>query len=100
MVMPGPSSWATLRQQRGRSAEDDTSAQPRQQQRIGASHPGVEYIADDGHRDAVKKSLRPVRPGVGPRASSMVLTSSRAWEGCSLPSPALSTGNPVACSSR
>ena len=35
------------------------------------------------------------------RARSMVLRSSRAWEGCScMPSPAFSTGNPVACASR
>ena len=46
-----------VRQQRGRSTEDDAGTQAGQQERIRARHAGMEDVANDGHGDALKKSV-------------------------------------------
>jgi hypothetical protein len=63
-----------LGQQRGRPAQDDTGAQPGQQERIGAGHPGVQNIAHNRHRNPGSRVSpgRPLRPAQGAEHGSQV----------------------------
>ena len=100
--MPGPICAARFRQQRRRPAQHDARAQPGQQQRVRARHPAVKDVA--GRSVTVTPSSVFGDPHCVPgffRRCRIVRRSSSACEGCScMPSPAFSTGSPVARSSR
>ena len=71
------------RQQRRRRDQRDLGAERVQQQHVGAGHPAVQDVADDGD---------PHGPRAGRAGCRIVKASSSAWVGCSwVPSPALTT---------
>ncbi len=56
--MPGPKFQGHVRQERGRPAEQYPGAKPGQEECIGASYAGVQYVAGDRHGDALEQGSR------------------------------------------